>query len=223
MAILIDHLHFDYTDSPDKNVIDIPSWQVNDGEHVFIHGPSGCGKSTLLNLLSGMLQATGGTLKILDQDLTQLSNRQRDQFRAQNIGYVFQRFNLIPYLSPVENIQLAAGFAKNKVKVKEVHQLLKALHLDENTWEKAVENLSMGQQQRVAIARALINKPKLIIADEPTSSLDSQNRDDFMDLLMSQSKQLGSTLIMVSHDLSLEKYFSRIESFNEINREAALS
>lgn len=220
MAIELSNVRFHYPTQPNQIVLHIPSWSVADEEHVFIHGPSGAGKSTLLGLISGLLCPSHGQLSVFGQRLDQMSNGQRDQFRATHIGYVFQQFNLIPYLNAFDNILLANQFSK-KAKTNqlnnEVKTLLNTLQISESQWYKPARNLSSGQQQRVAIARALINKPKLLIADEPTSSLDTENRDAFMSLLMSMVTEHKMTILFVSHDMSLSNYFNRIESLKDIS------
>ena len=219
MAIFLHHVSFAYPQAPQKKVLDIPHWSLASGEQVFIHGPSGGGKSTLLNLLSGILRADDGEVSVLGERLDQMSNRRRDRFRANHIGCVFQQFNLIPYLDAIDNIRLAAHFAAKKQASlsHETDELLSALGIALSDRCKPTAELSIGQQQRVAIARALINKPQLLIADEPSSSLDQENRDSFMALLMSLVKAQQITLLFVSHDLSLAQHFGRIEALSDIN------
>ena len=220
MAIELSDIHFYYPDRPDHRILNIPSWSLPEGEQTFIHGPSGSGKSTLLNLIGGLLAPSKGKINILGQQLDQMTGRQRDTFRADHIGYVFQQFNLMPYLNAFDNILLASRFAqqqKSTVLDLEIKDLLTILNIPQNDWYRSVNNLSNGQQQRVAIARALINKPQLLIADEPTSSLDAANRDTFMTLLKSLVKEHSMSLLFVSHDLSLSSHFKRIESLREIN------
>ncbi len=221
MTISLSNVQFAYPDAPDKWVLNIPSWLVAPPEHVFVHGPSGCGKSTLLNLLSGILSPDQGEISVLGRRIDRMSHRQRDQFRANHIGYVFQQFNLIPYLNAVENIQLASYFSKlsrASALRDEIEGLLTALNISPADWHKPTAKLSIGQQQRVAIARALINKPELLIADEPTSSLDQHNRDNFMSVLMSLVTAYEITLLFVSHDMSLSRYFKRIDALSDISR-----
>lgn len=221
MSIHLNKVHYAYPETPEKPVLDIKHWSVEANEQVFLHGPSGSGKSTLLSILSGMLTSSDGEVSVLGERLDKMSKRQRDRFRANHIGYVFQQFNLIPYLDAINNIQLARYFAhtkKKKISETDISDLLCALNIAASDWSKSVSKLSIGQQQRIAIARALINKPELLIADEPTSSLDQNNRDSFMSLLMDLSKQHNITLVFVSHDMSLSAYFSRIESLSEINQ-----
>ncbi|WP_100656942.1 ABC transporter ATP-binding protein [Alteromonas flava] len=209
-AIEIKDLQFSYSPS-DATVIDIPAWTVKQGEQVFIVGPSGSGKSTLLNLLCGTLSPQKGVIELLQQSFSALPSRQRDRFRAKHIGVVFQQFNLIPYMTVEQNIQLAAYFGDNHIQ--ENHDTLAAyfslLNLPESLLEKPAATLSVGQQQRVAIARALINKPEILIVDEPTSALDKHARDGFMQLLLDCINGSNSTLLFVSHDETLAAHFNR--------------
>ena len=224
-TINLHNVHYSYPDTPNP-VLSIPNWSVSAAEQVFVHGPSGCGKSTLLNLLSGMLIPSQGEVTVLGERLDQLSHRKRDRFRANHIGYVFQQFNLIPYLDAIDNIRLANHFSQQRVKTASsahIQALLTSLNIVAEDWRKPANALSIGQQQRVAIARALINKPQLLIADEPTSSLDLQNRDNFMSQLMSLVAEHKITLLFVSHDLSLSHYFDRTEALGDINHASAHS
>ncbi|NQX89486.1 MAG: ABC transporter ATP-binding protein [Halioglobus sp.] len=221
MAIQLDHVRYAYPEAPEDVVLNISEWSVSDGERVFVHGPSGSGKSTLLNLLSGMLVCREGCVSILGERLDKMSARQRDRFRANQIGYVFQQFNLMPYLNAIENIELAHIFSHRERKrggVKRAQELLAALNIVPSDWYKPSSRLSIGQQQRVAIARALVNKPALLIADEPTSSLDQENRDNFMSVLMSLATENAITLLFVSHDMSLSRDFGRTDALADVNR-----
>ena len=220
MAIQLKDVHFVYPDTPNNSVLNIKSWSVPDREQVFVHGPSGGGKSTLLNLLSGVLNANSGEVTVLGERLDKMNARQRDRFRANHIGYIFQQFNLIPYIGAVDNIQLASQFAKNNTQsalTGEIKSLLSIFKIPESEWQKPVAKLSMGQQQRIAIARAMINKPELLIADEPTSSLDQDNRDNFISELQTLVSEHNITLLFVSHDMSLAKHFGRVDALAEIN------
>lgn len=220
MAIQLNDVHFAYPEAPNTDVLNIKSWSVSDQDQVFVHGPSGGGKSTLLNLLSGMLTATTGEVNVLGERLDTMNERQRDRFRANHIGYIFQQFNLIPYIDAIDNIQLAHQFANKNpqsVLVDEIKSLLSTFDITQTDWHKPVGKLSIGQQQRIAIARAMINKPQVLIADEPTSSLDQKNRDNFMSALMSLVSEHRITLLFVSHDMSLANYFSRTDALSEIN------
>ncbi|MEG3765901.1 ATP-binding cassette domain-containing protein [Alteromonas sp. 14N.309.X.WAT.G.H12] len=217
-AVGLSHLKFAYSEQ-DNPVIDIPSWHLAKSEKCFIAGPSGAGKSTLLNLLTGTLAPTEGEITLLGQPFSSLSSRKRDAFRARHIGVVFQQFNLIEYLTVQQNIEAAAYFYKGKAGMTEARQripsMLEHLQLSPTIGRKKAATLSVGQRQRVAIARALINRPQLLIADEPTSSLDAQTRDQFMQLLLDIAQD--TAVIFVSHDVSLARYFSRHEDIREIN------
>ena len=221
-AIIMNEVVYRYPKSSSA-VVNVQNWQVKRGEQVFIHGRSGSGKSTLLNLLAGILTTKDGSINILGQDLNQLSPRQRDRFRAQHIGMVFQQFNLVPYLSVLENIQLAAYFAgtDDELVRQRCQALFEGLNLELNLINRRADMLSIGQQQRVAIARALINHPKLLIVDEPTSALDNEAKSGFMTMLMSLVKKDQTTLIFVSHDETLSPFFSQQISVMDINDRGA--
>lgn len=221
-VIELQDIRFTWPDAP-KPTLDIPALNVKRGEHVFIKGPSGCGKSTLLSLFTGIASCDTGVLKVLDTELASLSQAQRDRFRADNIGYIFQQFNLLPYLSVIDNVVLPCHFSKKRKQgvdtdlQTEAKRLLKRLHLPDELLNKPVIELSIGQQQRVAAARAIIGKPQLIIADEPTSALDYANRAAFIELLMEQAKEADATLVFVSHDPTLEKLFEKGLNLQDIN------
>jgi putative ABC transport system ATP-binding protein len=220
MSIVLCDVTFHYPQQKSP-VLGICSWSLPQAEQAFIYGPSGCGKSTLLGLLSGALPVSSGELTILEQRIDRMNGRQRNHFRAKHIGYVFQQFNLIPYLSAIDNIRLASYFSNklsNHHLNNDINILLTTLNMPQRDWSIPVNQLSLGQQQRVAIARALINKPSLLIADEPTSSLDHENRDAFMALLMSIVAESHISLLFVSHDMSLSQYFNRVEALSDINQ-----
>jgi len=170
--------------------------------------------------LCGLISPQKGKVELFGTQINRLNAAQRDSFRANNIGYVFQQFNLIPYLSAVENIILANHFSKNQnnAKKEEALDLLSRLDVDRKDWNLEGRNLSVGQQQRVAIARALINNPKLLITDEPTSALDIKNRENFMNLLMDVVNESHITLVCVGHDPALAKFFNAVEDFSKINK-----
>lgn len=203
----------------DSPIIAIDEWRLAMGETLFLYGPSGSGKSTLLNLLSGILVPQQGSIQIMGESFSNLSSRKRDNFRAAHLGVIFQQFNLIPYLSVAENIDLAVQFAQKKkndlvVTREHLQQLLKRLSLPVQILDNAAGSLSVGQQQRVAIARALVHKPGLLIADEPTSALDSDSRDEFIQLFLEMANEYGSSVVFVSHDRSLSKYFHSQKSIH---------
>lgn len=222
MSILLQKLIFSYSSVESGPLLDIEHWSVAKNEQVFLRGPSGSGKSTLLNILCGLLKAEQGNVSILDKSLGDMSAHQRDQFRATHIGYVFQQFNLIPYLDAIDNIHLAAFFSPSSRSksqlMSDTKGLLSRLNIKESQWHRPAAKLSVGQQQRVAIARALINQPDILIVDEPTSSLDERNCNAFMSLIFSVLEDHPATLIFVSHDMSLSHYFTRVDLLTDINR-----
>jgi putative ABC transport system ATP-binding protein len=199
--------------------------KMKPGEKVFLFGPSGSGKSTLLGLVSGVLSPNQGDIRILGQNLGDLSAHQRDSFRGRHVGYIFQLFNLIPYLSVLDNICLPCrinatrGQKLNSVE-NTARELAQSLGLA-NVLSKNPNALSVGQSQRVAVARALIGAPELIIADEPTSALDADSRENFIDVLLTQAKINQTAVLFVSHDRSLEKHFDRSLSILALQKRVA--
>ena len=220
--IRIEKLCFQYAKSSNNKLINIEKWHINAGQKVFLYGPSGSGKSTLLNLLAGTLKPDSGTIQIFGNQVSALSARKRDKFRAQHIGVVFQQFNLIPYLSVEQNIRAAAWLGNNidNTLTNRIQSIISQLQLSATVLNQQANQLSVGQQQRVAIARALVNQPELMIVDEPTSALDTAARDSFMQLLLASCEQAQSTLIFVSHDPGLKSYFDTSVSLTEINQSA---
>tara|TARA_R110002153_G_scaffold15822_8_gene56309 strand:- start:18845 stop:19558 length:714 start_codon:yes stop_codon:yes gene_type:complete len=199
----------------------IPKWQVKTGEKVFLHGRSGEGKSTLLNLIAGIENRYTGDIQVLGQDMAKLSQRQKDAFRANNIGIIFQQFNLLPYLSAEQNILLAQRFRSEKQapSSEELASICERLELSSMLLKQKANELSVGQQQRVAVARALYGSPELIIADEPTSALDTQTREQFIQLLLDCAQ--SSTVIFVSHDLSLASHFDQQLSLAQLQQQGS--
>jgi putative ABC transport system ATP-binding protein len=194
-------------------VLELERFEVRQGEKLFVGGPSGSGKSSLLSLLSGVAQPTSGSVELLGKNLSSMSNSQRDVFRADHVGYIFQMFNLIPFLSVLENVTLPLRFSNRRsARVSDAKaeglRLLRHLGMEEFI-ERRVIDLSVGQQQRVAAARALIGGPEIVLADEPTSALDETNSRVFVDLLFQECEDTGATLIFVSHDSSLAERFDR--------------
>ena len=222
MLIEVKDLKFSYSENGPV-VLNIPDFSVRSGEELFIYGPSGTGKTTFLECLSGVLRPQSGSLKILGKDLTQMSAAECDAFRAEHLGYVFQSFNLIPYLSVYENIELPLNLSskrKKRLDGSDISMVIRGLCGNLGIAElinHKVTELSVGQQQRVAVARALLGQPDLLLADEPTSSLDYDHREKFLKLLFELADLYGTTVIFVSHDRSIEKNFSRSLSLDAIN------
>jgi putative ABC transport system ATP-binding protein len=210
------------------DTLDIEALDVAAGEAVFVYGPSGCGKSTLLALLAGVLVPSGGSLQVLGREWQSLSGARRDRLRADHVGYIFQQFNLLPYLSVLDNVRLPCRLSAQRRRraqaaapdggLQAAQQLLQRVGLGPPWWHRAAAELSVGQQQRVAAARALIGTPELVIADEPTSALDEPLRDAFMALLRQACTEAGSTLLFVSHDARLAAHFGRQVDLGRLNR-----
>jgi len=231
MAVHIEELSFGYR--PEQPVLRIKELSIASGRRVFLYGPSGSGKTTFLSLISGVLVAQKGTVTVLGQDLARVSASTRDILRGSRIGYIFQGFNLIPYLTVAENIALPCNLHRSRrariqapTVAEEVMRLAHRLGIHAQL-DASVTNLSMGQQQRVAIARAIIGAPELVIADEPTSSLDTDARDAFLDLLneavdtAAARDGVKTTLLFVSHDRSLAAHFDESVSITAFRSDSS--
>ena len=214
---------------PGRNpfTLTIDAFTLKRGEQLLLIGPSGSGKSTFLSLLAGIVTPQEGVIDVLGTDIARLRGAARDRFRAEHYGIIFQMFNLLPYGSVIDNVVLPLRFSKTRRKRAEAQGGVKAAAarlLDGLGIEKALtesgsaSRLSVGQQQRVAAARALIGAPELIIADEPTSSLDRNRQQAFLDLLFADITAANATLIMVSHDESLSGRFTRVANLTDIAR-----
>lgn len=223
-AVALRDVRFAYGRGP--AVLEIPALDVPAGARLFVYGPSGSGKTTLLSLLAGVLVPQQGSVRVLGSELTQLSPAARDRFRAEQVGYVFQQFNLIPYLSARDNITLPCrlsgarrarlGGAEVDAAAAEVARRLDIADL----LDARADRLSVGQQQRVAAARALLGAPGLVVCDEPTSALDADRRARFLALLFESAAAAGATLVFVSHDRALEPRFDAAVSLPAVNRAA---
>ena len=204
----------------------IEQLDVARGSLLALVGPSGCGKSTLLGLMAGILLPTSGHVRLLEKSWRDLKPAQRDRYRADHVGYIFQQFNLVPYISALQNVlapchfssrrQTAAIAAAGTVEAC-AQTLLATMGLSSTDIHQPASKLSVGQQQRVAAARALIGHPTLIIADEPTSALDDDNCHNFMDHLLSAAAQANSAVVFVSHNEALGQYFDRHIDLPDIN------
>jgi putative ABC transport system ATP-binding protein len=203
--------------------LDIARFELAAGERVFLHGASGSGKSTLLGLLGGVALPQQGRIELLGTDITRLGSRDRDRFRADHIGFLFQQFNLLPWLPALDNVLLPCTFSARRRERAgadpraEAERLLRHLDLDSASWRKPAGELSVGQQQRVAAARALIGRPEILIADEPTSALDAERQQAFIDLLLQESAAVGAALVFVSHDQRLAGHFDRSIALHDIS------
>jgi putative ABC transport system ATP-binding protein len=228
--IEVRQLRFAWPRSP-GDCVAVDQLTVDAGQTLFLHGPSGGGKSTLLGLLAGVLLPREGSVSLMGTSWSALSGAKRDAFRADHVGYIFQQFNLLPYLSVLDNVLLPCRFSAPRrdraaadagSPADAARRLLGRIGLHDALWVRPAAQLSVGQQQRVAAARALIGQPELVIADEPTSALDAALRDDFMTLLLDECRSAGSTLVFVSHDERLASRFDTRLSLSDINRAAQI-
>ena len=224
-AVAVDGLRFGWRGRSDP-CLSIAHFSVAQGEHVFLYGPSGSGKSTLLSILAGVLVPQAGSVGIGATDVAALPAGRRNQYRADHIGFLFQQFNLLPYLSVIDNVLLPCRFScRRKMRAEassgasaraEARRLLQRLGIGADLWQRPAAQLSVGQQQRVAGARALIGRPDLLIADEPTSALDAQSQRAFLDLILAECV-FPAALVLVSHDLRLAAPFDRCVAMGELN------
>jgi len=224
--VAIDRMRFRWPRSGEV-CLDVPHFAMARGDSVFLFGPSGCGKSTFLSLLTGVQTCQDGIVALGGQAWSALRPADRDRLRAERVGYLFQTFNLLPYLSALDNVLLPCRFSPTRAararqqagSVRAAGEaLLRRMRLAPTLWRQSAACLSVGQQQRVASARALIGSPELVVADEPTSALDRASKDVFLDLLLSECEQAGSGLILVSHDESLAGRFRRRVALPDLNR-----
>lgn len=190
----------------EKIIINSLNFNLKQGEHLLILGPSGSGKTSLLSILAGMQPASTGTVKYNDIDLYKLNNTERDKFRGNNLGIIFQNFHLINSLNIYQNILLAANMAGKNISSQQIYYYLQELGLDDMAKQK-ISKLSHGQAQRLAVIRGFINQPKWLLCDEPTSALDDTNSDKLLNLLKIQAQKQQSSLIIVTHDQRVKKYF----------------
>ncbi|MBH1459377.1 ATP-binding cassette domain-containing protein [Stenotrophomonas maltophilia] len=208
-------------------VLDIPRLWVEQGSSVLLRGISGGGKSTLLGLLAGVLLPGKGRVEVAGHALQDMGGAARDRFRADQLGVIFQQFNLLPFLTVRDNIALGLRFSRlRSARISgpldaEIARLLQALQLNPELMQRRAGTLSVGQQQRVAAARALIGRPTLLLADEPTSALDREAASAFLQLMSAECQAAGTTVLVVSHDDSLQPLFDRTISLSEINQAGA--
>lgn len=205
--------------SPDgetHQIIDVPSFSLDEKEQIALEGGSGTGKTTFLNLIAGILRADEGSILVSGEEIADGTEARRDHLRALNIGYVFQVFNLLQGLTALQNVELGMMFGKG-VDPSRAKSLLKRVGL-EKRMNHQPRQLSVGQQQRVAVARALANHPRIVLADEPTGNLDSDNAKEALGLIRQICKENGAALLVVSHDRSILSQFERVDKLEKINR-----
>ena len=218
MIVQISELRVDYqTGGEDLSVLNIPAWTVAKGQQVAISGPSGSGKSTLLHVLAGLLSPSGGKVRVCDQELTELDEAQRDQFRARHVGVIFQSFNLLQGYTALENVLLGATFSEKRPERAKAAHLLGELGLSHRLTHYPSQ-MSLGEQQRVAIARALVKEPELILADEPTGSLDPRHAGAVVCKLRQVCQAHGCSLVVVSHQEEVVEAFETHVDFMKLNQ-----
>ncbi|MDA0836801.1 MAG: ABC transporter ATP-binding protein [Planctomycetota bacterium] len=205
--------------SPDGeriNVIDIPELSIEAGDHVALRGSSGSGKTTLLNLIAGILRSDTGTVEVAGKNLSNMTEANRDLFRARNLGYIFQTFNLLQAFTSIENVLLGMMFGAGKDEA-HARALLERVGLGDRMDYRPFQ-MSVGQQQRVAVARALANRPKLVLADEPTGNLDAAHAQDSLKLIREVCEENGAALLLVSHDRDIIEQFDLVMDLSELNQ-----
>lgn len=208
--------------SPDghvQEILDVPSFDVAAASELAIAGTSGCGKTTFLNIIAGLLTPDGGTVRFADQEVSGLSEPKRDAWRAENLGYVFQTFNLLGGYTALENVLLGMTFGPGADRAFAA-KLLTDLGLGDRLGHRP-NQMSIGQQQRVALARALANRPKIVLADEPTGNLDPRFALEALEMLRGLCREHGASLVCVSHDPRVLEAFDTSIDFKEVN--AAMS
>lgn len=201
-------------------ILNIPEFRAAAGEQVVLMGRSGCGKTTLLHVIAGISRPDTGSVQIDGTDITRLSEAGRDRFRADKLGYVFQTFNLLPGFSALENVILGMSFAGRRVDVARARDLLERVGLKHRLSHRPAA-LSVGEQQRVAVARALANRPKLLLADEPTANVDSGHQQQIIDLVRSTCQEENVTLLLVTHTPEVAQQFERVERLENFNQAVA--
>ncbi|MBL9091030.1 MAG: ABC transporter ATP-binding protein [Planctomycetaceae bacterium] len=211
---------FRLPDGSTLDILNVPRFEVAAGEQLVLSGQSGSGKTTLLHVIAGITRPDAGSVRIDGTDITKLAEAGRDLFRANNIGYIFQTFNLLAGFSALENVLLGMSFCGRKPDEARAKHLLERVGLGKRFDHKPT-TLSVGEQQRTAVARALANKPKLLLADEPTASIDSRNQQQVLDLIRQTCREENVALLMVTHSPQVAEQFERVERLEELNMVAA--
>jgi ABC-type lipoprotein export system ATPase subunit len=202
-------------------ILDIERLELAAGEQMALVGRSGCGKTTLLHVISGIIRPDGGEVNIDGRDVTKMAESVRDRFRARNIGYVFQTFNLLPGFSALENVMLGMSFGGSRSDPARAKSLLERVGLGHRLRHKPTM-MSVGEQQRVAVARSLANRPKLLLADEPTANVDPAHQQQIVDLVRETCREENVALLIVTHTPEVSAQFDRIEDLMNINRASAV-
>jgi ABC-type lipoprotein export system ATPase subunit len=197
-------------------ILDVRRFDVAAGEQMVLIGRSGSGKTTLLHLIAGISRPDEGTIHIDGTNIVRLPEAACDRFRADKLGYVFQTFNLLPWFTALENVLLGMSFATGRAKPERARHLLERVGLGHRLQHKPAQ-LSVGEQQRVAVARALANRPKLLLADEPTANIDTRHQQQVVDLIRETCREENVTLVLVTHTSEVAKQFDRVENLENIN------
>jgi ABC-type lipoprotein export system ATPase subunit len=211
---------FRQPDGTETPILDVPEYRLAAGEQAVLIGPSGCGKTTLLHVIAGITRPDSGQVFIDGVELTKFSESARDRIRADKLGYVFQTFNLLPGFSALENVMLGMTFATNRSSGDRAKKLLDRVGLSHRLSSRP-STMSVGEQQRVAVARALANKPKLLLADEPTANVDPRNQQQIIDLIRDTCREENIALIIVTHAMEVAKQFDRVDRLDELNQVVA--
>lgn len=211
---------FRQPDGTETPILDVPEYRLAGGEQAVLIGPSGCGKTTLLHVIAGITRPDSGQVYIDGVELTKFSESARDRIRADKLGYVFQTFNLLPGFSALENVMLGMTFASNRSSGDRAKKLLDRVGLSHRLSSRPT-TMSVGEQQRVAVARALANKPKLLLADEPTANVDPRNQQQIIDLIRETCREENIALIIVTHAMEVAKQFDRVDRLDELNQVVA--
>jgi ABC-type lipoprotein export system ATPase subunit len=198
-------------------ILDIPLFHIGAGEQVVLRGESGCGKTTLLHTISGLIASDSGSIVLDGLELTGYSEAGRDRIRAAKMGYVFQTFNLLPAFTAIENVKIGMKFSRKGIQHARAADLLNRVGLG-NRMNYLPKQLSVGQQQRVAVARALANKPRLLLADEPTANVDPKNQANIIQLIQEVCRTEDVAILIVTHSDEVAKCFQRVERFEDLNR-----
>lgn len=217
--LTVEDLIKNYRD-PDGNlvpILNVPRFSLAAGDQVVLRGSSGCGKTTFLNILAGILAPDSGSVVFDSVNICGLSEGGRDRYRAAKIGYVFQTFNLLDGFTALENVRLGMSFGRKSLDPNRAKSLLERVGLGDRLNHRP-KQLSVGQQQRVSVARALANKPRLLLADEPTANVDPANQQVIIDLMRSVCKEEGVALLLVTHSEEVSSQFSNVVFFEQLNQ-----
>lgn len=198
-------------------VLDVPAYAIAAGEQAVLAGASGGGKTTLLHIIAGITRPDRGQVLLEDLELTRYSESRRDRIRADRIGYVFQTFNLLPAFSAMENVLLGMAFSSGRPSPQRAKQLLQRVGLGHRLSSRPT-TMSVGEQQRVAVARALANRPRLLLADEPTANVDPANQQKIIDLIRETCREEKIALVMVTHAMEVAAQFDRVDRLEDVNR-----